>query len=185
MSKRSKAFLANSNVFSDEQFDEDSESKTRKHRIPFSSEFAQHYDDETAVTPNVITTSITVEEERGEDEERPTMIHQEEGGGVEEEGEEGEDALDAYMKQVENRIQIEKQHQQQDIDDTSKPHITHAIREDIEQADELESYMAFLASKGIDVEELSTRTDHLRDEMNSPENSDEEVYATARAIDSR
>ena len=166
MSKRSKVFLAHSNVFSDEESD-DSDSKTKNQRTPFSSDFADH---ETSTTiSNIATTSITAEEER------PVMVNQE--------GDDDEDALDAYMKQVETRIQIEK-HQQQDNETLSKTHTSHAIREDIEQADELESYMAFLASKGIDIEEFSTMIDHSKVEVISPENSDEEVYATARAIDS-
>jgi hypothetical protein len=106
---------------------------------------------------------------------------QEEPSKYEETIDEEEDTLDTYMKQLETRIQSEKERETEKELSAKRPHV---IRDDIEEADELESYVTFLAAKGINMQELTARSAAYKAE-GSPYNSDEEVYATAKAIDKR
>ncbi|KAG0316710.1 ATP-dependent RNA helicase ddx42 [Dissophora globulifera] len=93
---------------------------------------------------------------------------QEQVGG---EDEEEDDPLDAFMAGIDTQVQEEAE----------KPSTEKVRRDDIEDEDDLESYMKHMKKKGIKIGQggpggpVTVRNEDV--------DSDEEVYATARAID--
>ncbi|KAF9437042.1 ATP-dependent RNA helicase ddx42 [Entomortierella beljakovae] len=85
-----------------------------------------------------------------------------------EEEEEEDDPLDAFMAGIDTKVKEEAE----------KPSEEKVRRDDIEDEDYVESYMKHMKKKGITIGQGGPVT-----ERNEDVDSDEEVYATARAID--
>ncbi|RGB34514.1 P-loop containing nucleoside triphosphate hydrolase protein [Rhizophagus diaphanus] len=85
--------------------------------------------------------------------------------------EEDDDPLDAFMLDIDNQVQKES---------LNKPQQEKIRRDDIEDEDFVESYVNHMKKKGIEVGKSQRPI-----EKDENVNSDEEVYATARAIDAQ
>jgi ATP-dependent RNA helicase DDX42 len=89
------------------------------------------------------------------------------------------DPLDAFMADINNEVKAQEQQQhQQQQQQQQKQAITIKRSELIEEEDYLESYVEHLKSQGIEVGSAKPS-----DRNNEDIDSDEEVYATARAVD--
>ncbi|UZO02005.1 uncharacterized protein OCT59_020508 [Rhizophagus irregularis] len=85
--------------------------------------------------------------------------------------EDDDDPLDAFMLDIDNQVQKES---------LNKPQQEKIRRDDIEDEDFVESYVNHMKKKGIEVGKSQRPI-----EKDENVNSDEEVYATARAIDAQ
>ncbi|CAG8633989.1 11606_t:CDS:10 [Paraglomus brasilianum] len=90
----------------------------------------------------------------------------------ENEDEEEDDPLDAFMLDIDNQVKKES------MEDSQKEKIR---RDDIEDEDYVESYVKHMKKRGIEIGKSQKQTIERDENVDS----DEEVYATARAIDAQ
>ncbi|KAG0368451.1 ATP-dependent RNA helicase ddx42 [Gamsiella multidivaricata] len=89
-------------------------------------------------------------------------------GDIEGADEDEDDPLDAFMAKIDTQVQQEAE----------KPSVEKVRRDDIEDEDYVESYMKHMKKKGITIGQGGPVRERDEDA-----DSDEEVYATARAVD--